>query len=135
MTVDDKENRSDDRKVNLLTDNKGYDIAMIYIRDENVVVEVSPEVLKNNKAFLRQASISNDRSKIEVGDLEELDRVIGKNCLPTMADHPKLPYIDAIRKECMRYVRSRVSSMPTNSYDNNLADGNLSLLLVSLIIH
>ena len=35
---------------------------------------------------------------------EELDRVIGKNRLPTIADQPNLPYIAAIQKECLRYV-------------------------------
>lgn len=34
---------------------------------------------------------------------EELDRVIGKNRLPTIADQPNLPYIAAIQKECLRW--------------------------------
>ena len=34
---------------------------------------------------------------------EELDTVLGKNILPTFEDLPKLKYIDAIRKECLRY--------------------------------
>ena len=33
---------------------------------------------------------------------EELDNIMGKNTLPTFADLPKLKYIDAVRKECMR---------------------------------
>ncbi|KAI5115728.1 hypothetical protein M0805_006792 [Coniferiporia weirii] len=34
---------------------------------------------------------------------EELDRVIGKGCLPTMGDRPNLPYINAICKESSRW--------------------------------
>ncbi|PAV15608.1 cytochrome P450 [Pyrrhoderma noxium] len=34
---------------------------------------------------------------------EELDRVVGKNNLPTMKDRPNLPYIDAIFRECFRW--------------------------------
>lgn len=33
---------------------------------------------------------------------EELDRVVGKDNLPTFEDRPKLPYIEAICKECLR---------------------------------
>jgi cytochrome P450 len=32
----------------------------------------------------------------------ELDRVVGKNTLPTFADEPALPYIGAILKEILR---------------------------------
>ena len=32
----------------------------------------------------------------------ELDRVVGKNTLPTFADEPSLPYIGAILKEILR---------------------------------
>ena len=34
---------------------------------------------------------------------EELDRVVGKNNLPSMDDRPNLPYVDAICKECLRW--------------------------------
>ena len=33
---------------------------------------------------------------------DELDRVIGKDNLPTFEDRSKLPYIDAICTECLR---------------------------------
>ena len=33
---------------------------------------------------------------------EEVDNVVGRNSLPTFADLPKLKYVDAIRKECLR---------------------------------
>lgn len=35
---------------------------------------------------------------------EELDRVVGKDCLPTFADKQNLPYIQAIYYEVMRRV-------------------------------
>jgi len=34
---------------------------------------------------------------------EELDRVIGKGRLPTIADRPNLPYIEAVIKELLRW--------------------------------
>ena len=34
---------------------------------------------------------------------EEIDRVIGPDRLPTLADRPSLPYIDAILKETLRW--------------------------------
>ncbi|PAV17224.1 cytochrome P450 [Pyrrhoderma noxium] len=34
---------------------------------------------------------------------KELDQVLGKNILPTMDDQPRLPYINAIHKECLRW--------------------------------
>ena len=33
---------------------------------------------------------------------EEVDNVLGKNSLPTFTDLPKLKYVDAVKKECMR---------------------------------
>ena len=34
---------------------------------------------------------------------EEVERVVGKNTLPTFSDRANLPYVEAIRKECLRY--------------------------------
>ncbi|KAL5520731.1 hypothetical protein ACEPAF_2734 [Sanghuangporus sanghuang] len=34
---------------------------------------------------------------------EELDRVVGKNNLPSLDDLPNLPYVEAICKECLRW--------------------------------
>ena len=34
---------------------------------------------------------------------DELDRVIGRNNLPSFNDRPNLPYVEAVCKECMRY--------------------------------
>ena len=33
---------------------------------------------------------------------EEVDRVVGKSRLPTLADRPELPYIESILKETYR---------------------------------
>lgn len=33
---------------------------------------------------------------------EELDRVLGKNVLPTFEDRSRLPYIESICYECIR---------------------------------
>ena len=124
MTVDDKEHRSDDGKVDLLTDNKGYDIAMIYIRDENVVVEVSPEVLKNNKAFLRQASISNDRSKIEVGDLEELSRVMEPDSVEKIIE--QIEKYDSVKIRNRDDARNRIKGLPEKDKERADVGGDLN---------
>lgn len=110
MTVDDKEHRSDDGKVDLLTDNKGQDIAMIYIRDENVVVEVSPEVLKNNKAFLGQAAISNDGTKIEIGNLEELSKVMKPDSVEKLVE--QIEKYDSVKIRSRDDARNRVKDLP-----------------------
>ena len=33
---------------------------------------------------------------------EELDRVVGRECMPSFADYERLPYIRAIVKEALR---------------------------------
>ncbi|PAV15318.1 cytochrome P450 [Pyrrhoderma noxium] len=43
---------------------------------------------------------------------EEVDNVVGRNSLPTFADLPKLKYIDAVRKECMRWQSVLATSVP-----------------------
>lgn len=36
---------------------------------------------------------------------EELDRIVGYDRLPNFGDRPNLPYVEAILKESIRYVR------------------------------
>ncbi|PAV15314.1 cytochrome P450 [Pyrrhoderma noxium] len=43
---------------------------------------------------------------------EEVDNVLGKNSLPTFADLPKLKYVDAVKKECMRWQSVVQTSVP-----------------------
>ena len=33
----------------------------------------------------------------------EIDRVVGNDRFPTLADQPKLPYVDAVAKEVLRW--------------------------------
>lgn len=40
---------------------------------------------------------------------EELDRVVGQERLPTFDDRSQLPYIEALCKECLRYVTDFLS--------------------------
>lgn len=35
---------------------------------------------------------------------EELDRVVGRDRLPEFADKAELPYLDAIMRECLRWL-------------------------------
>ncbi|KAK5174015.1 uncharacterized protein LTR77_001095 [Saxophila tyrrhenica] len=41
--------------------------------------------------------------EVQVKAREEIDRVVGSHKLPTFADRPRLPYIDAVVKECLRW--------------------------------
>ncbi len=38
----------------------------------------------------------------------ELDRVVGSDRLPTFEDRSQLPYIEALCKECLRFVERRL---------------------------
>ena len=51
---------------------------------------------------------------------EEVDNVLGKNSLPTFADLPKLKYVDAVKKECMRQNPQGFSG---NLFLNNITGG------------
>ncbi|PAV15311.1 cytochrome P450 [Pyrrhoderma noxium] len=52
---------------------------------------------------------------------EEIDKTIGRNTLPTFEDLPKLKYIDAIRKECMRWQSIITTPSPhTVSIDDEI---------------
>ncbi|PAV15317.1 cytochrome P450 [Pyrrhoderma noxium] len=43
---------------------------------------------------------------------KEIDDIIGRNALPTFADLPNLKYVDAIRKECLRWQSVVSTSTP-----------------------
>lgn len=45
---------------------------------------------------------------------EELDRVTGNDRLPSFEDREKIPYIDCILKECLRYVLLPLQNLLTN---------------------
>ena len=123
MTVVDKNHRSDDGNVDLLTDNKGHDIAMIYIKDENLVVEVSPEVLKNNKAFLGQAAISNDGSKIEIGNLEELSKIMEPDSIEKIIE--QIEKYDSVKMRSRDDARNRVKDLPEKDKEKADVGGDL----------
>ena len=48
---------------------------------------------------------------------EEIDRVVGKERLPTFEDRPSLPYIECVVREILRYVKpSRCLNMISNGF-------------------
>ena len=51
---------------------------------------------------------------------EELDRVVGTERLPTFEDRSELPYVNAIVKECLRYVACFTSGL---NLELDVADG------------
>lgn len=54
---------------------------------------------------------------------EEIDRVIGKDRLPTLADRPSLPYIDAIVKEVLRWHPVAPMGLPHTSTADDVCEG------------
>lgn len=54
---------------------------------------------------------------------EEIDRAIGKNRLPTLADRPSLPYIDAIVKEVLRWHPVAPMGLPHTSTADDVCEG------------
>lgn len=47
---------------------------------------------------------------------EELDRVVGRGRLPEFSDKPDLPYLDAVMRECLRWL----PVLPTGVYHPSL---------------
>ena len=55
----------------------------------------------------------------------ELDRVVGPDRLPTLADRPALPYVDAIMKETMRWHVPAPLILPHFATEDDEYDGYL----------
>lgn len=50
--------------------------------------------------FLAMTIYPNVQWKVQ----QELDRVVGRGRLPTFADKGKLPYLQAVMRECLRWL-------------------------------
>jgi hypothetical protein len=56
---------------------------------------------------------------------EEIDRVFGKAYFPTMADRSKLPYVDAVAKEALRWHTVANLGVPHRTDEDDVVDGFL----------
>ncbi|KAI0516774.1 cytochrome P450 [Xylaria bambusicola] len=56
---------------------------------------------------------------------EEIDRVIGSNRLPTMADRENLPYVEALVKEVYRWHPIAPMGIPHTTTDDDIYEGYL----------
>ena len=54
---------------------------------------------------------------------EELDAVVGPNRLPTLADRAKLPYVNAIMKETLRWHTATPMALAHVSTADDIYDG------------
>ncbi|TDZ15801.1 O-methylsterigmatocystin oxidoreductase [Colletotrichum orbiculare MAFF 240422] len=54
---------------------------------------------------------------------EEIDRVVGQDRLPTAADRPNLPYVDALVKELLRWQPVAPMGLPHTSSDDDVVEG------------
>ncbi|KAH7253445.1 cytochrome P450 [Fusarium solani] len=70
--------------------------------------------------FFLAMSISPD---VQRKAQDEIDRVIGKDRLPTLADRPSLPYIDAIVKEVLRWHPVAPMGLPHTSTADDVCEG------------
>ena len=56
---------------------------------------------------------------------EEIDRVFGKPTFPTMADREKLPYVNAVVKEALRWHTVANLGVPHRTDEDDVVDGFL----------
>ncbi|KAJ5242058.1 uncharacterized protein N7469_000385 [Penicillium citrinum] len=56
---------------------------------------------------------------------EEIDRVFGKPTFPTMADREKLPYIEAVAKEALRWHTVANLGVPHRTDEDDIVEGYL----------
>ncbi|OTA95517.1 hypothetical protein M434DRAFT_393743 [Hypoxylon sp. CO27-5] len=54
---------------------------------------------------------------------EEIDRVVGKDRLPTMEDRENLPYIEAVLKEVLRWQPVAPMALPHTSTEDDICEG------------
>lgn len=124
MEVDDKTGRGDNNKATILTDNKGQDIALIYIRDSQVVVEVSPSLLKNNETMLKKASISENGHDFEIENIEELAKIMKPDSLDKIVD--QIEKYDSVRMRGRDDARNRVKDLGTEEKKRAKVSGDLN---------
>ena len=53
----------------------------------------------------------------------EIDRVVGPNRLPTIADRDSLPYVNALVKEVLRWQPVAPMGLPHTSTEDDVIDG------------
>ncbi len=124
MEVDDKTGRGDNNKATILTDNKGQDIALIYIRDSQVVVEVSPALLKNNEKMLKLASISENGQMLEIGNVEELSKIMEPDSLDKIVD--QIEKYDSVKMRGRDDARNRVKDLGIEEKEKAGVSGDLN---------
>lgn len=124
MEVDDKTGRGDNNKATILTDNKGQDIALIYIRDSQVVVEVSPSLLKNNEKMLKLASISENGHMLEIGNVEELSKIMEPDSLDKIVD--QIEKYDSVKMRGRDDARNRVKDLGIEEKERAEVVGDLN---------
>ena len=56
---------------------------------------------------------------------EEIDRVLGSPVLPTAADKPRLPYVEALVKETLRWHVIAPIGVPHRTDEDDLVGGYL----------
>lgn len=56
---------------------------------------------------------------------EEIDRIVGTDRLPTVADREKLPYVDSVVKEVLRWHPVAPMGLPHTSTDDDICNGYL----------
>ncbi|KAI1826768.1 cytochrome P450 [Xylaria intraflava] len=71
-------------------------------------------------AFYLALTVSPDVQRIAQ---EEIDRVVGRDRLPTMADRDDLPYVDALVKEVYRWYTVVPMGLPHSTTEDDIYEG------------
>lgn len=66
-----------------------------------------------------------DFPDVQIKAQEEIDRVIGKDQLPTLADRASLPYVGAVVKETLCWFTVTPMGLPHVNLENEVFEGYL----------
>ena len=71
-----KDGLGEGQGVDIVTDNSGRDICRIYYEGNELKVDIAKHIKDKNLAVLKKASISADGHKIEIEDVQELEKIL-----------------------------------------------------------
>ncbi|MBR3512139.1 MAG: hypothetical protein IKN74_04185 [Clostridia bacterium] len=71
-----KDGLGEGQGVDIVTDNSGRDICRVYFEGNELKVDIAKHIRDKNLKILKKASISKDGTTIEIGDVQELEKIL-----------------------------------------------------------